>query len=201
MAQRYRYLKALFLLALVLGIASLGISVIRSMQKAKLASLEDGIAALQEETVPMRFMVLSRNGTTLSVRLKFYNLAGDEFAAMDTELEGEQLYLDFLAVPYGKTWIAFPDRVFTELVAPEAGLDLQPLVAPAMGPRTYTGGSLDGRALIEIGTLYSALQSGQPVHGAFGNAVHDIAQLGSFRVGQVYKIVIRKKGGLEILEE
>lgn len=201
MARRFGFLRALVLIALVLGLASLAIGVIRSMQRAKLASLEDGIAALQEETVPLRFMVLSRDGGRLKVRLKFYNLAGDEVAALDAELAGSQLYLDFLAVPYGSSWLAFPERAFTERVAPELGVDLGAVAAPGMGPLTYTGGALDGRALIEIGKLYHELKSGHSPQGAFGNAVHDIAELGPFREGAVYRVVIRKKGGLEIMEE
>jgi hypothetical protein len=35
----------------------------------------------------------------------------------------------------------------------------------------------------------------------FGNAVHDVKEFKSFLKGQVYKIVVHTKGGIEVLED
>jgi hypothetical protein len=192
-------------------------------QRGRIASMEENILALQDETVPLRFMVSARAEGRLSLRLRLYDLAGVEYASGDYELEGELLFLDFLAAPFGQSWLAFPYRIFTERVAPAQGLDLSALVMPgysapgesgaagaaqsgggsadAFLPLSHAGGPFDEAGLAELGRLYAALLGGEPVKGSFGNAVHDLAELRRFELGAVYKVVVRKKGGIEVMEE
>ncbi|TFG84491.1 MAG: hypothetical protein E4H20_03005 [Spirochaetales bacterium] len=195
------FLKFLLVLILVAMAGWAGITTILSAQRSRIASLEEGIAALQAETVPVRFMIMGRDSGMLRVRFRFYDLAGDEFASLERELPGDQLFIDFLEAPRGGSWLAFPFRIFTDTVAPVDGLDLFSVVQPADWPRTYAGGSFDADALAELGKLYADLIAGRDVRGSFGNAVHDVAQLRSFTPGLVYRVVVRTKGGIEIIEE
>ncbi|HAE22612.1 MAG TPA: hypothetical protein DCG47_09870 [Spirochaetaceae bacterium] len=216
----YGLLKALFLLALLAALAYGSFYLLTRAQRGRIASLEESILALQEETVPLRFMVLKRAEGRLSLRLRLYDLAGAEYASREYELEGELLFLDFLAAPYGQAWLAFPYRIFTERVAPAQGLDLAALVMPGYSPalaagaapasarntsplypQSHAGGSFDEAGLAELGRLYAALLDGGQVKGAFGNAVHDLAELRRFELGAVYRVVVRKKGGIEVIEE
>jgi hypothetical protein len=68
-------------------------------------------------------------------------------------------------------------------------------------PLSHAGGPFDEAGLAELGRLYAALLGGEPVKGSFGNAVHDLAELRRFELGAVYKVVVRKKGGIEVMEE
>ncbi len=206
------FLKALFILGLVAALAYGSFYLLTRAQRGRIASLEESILALQEETVPLRFMVSKRADGRLGLRLRLYDLAGVEYASGDYELEGELLFLDFLAAPYGQAWLAFPYRIFTERVAPAQGLDIAALVMPGAAaggarsadplyPQSHAGGPFDAAGLAELGRLYAALLAGEPVKGSFGNAVHDLAELRRFELGSVYKVVVRKKGGIEVLEE
>ncbi len=204
------FLKALFIIALVAGAAYASFYLLTRAQRGRIAGLEESILALQDETVPLRFMIVKRAEGRLSLRLRLYDLAGGEYASGDYELEGELLFIDFLAAPHGQAWLAFPYRIFTERVAPAQGLDLSALVMPgytASGaaspllPRSHGGGPFDEAGLAELGRLYAALLKGEPIKGSFGNAVHDLAELRRFEPGSVYKLVVRKKGGIEVIEE
>lgn len=190
-----------FILLLLAAAAYGAFSLVTAMQRGRIASLEDAILALQAETVPLRFMVTERSDGRLNLRYRLYDLAGEEYAAAELSLQGETLYLDFLALPRGDAWLAFPYRIFTERVAPAAGAPLSDAVMPEGRPMSHRGGPFDDAALLELGRLYAALLSGEPIRGAFGNAVHDLAELRRFELGVVYKVVARKKGGIEIIEE
>lgn len=221
-------LKALFIFAALAALAYGSFYLLTRAQRGRIASLEESIVALQEETVPLRFMVGDRADGRLSLRLRLYDIAGVEYASGDYELEGELLFLDFLAAPFGQSWLAFPYRIFTERVAPARGLDLSALVMPGYSsagtaeaspstakddagasargaypsyPQSHAGGPFDEAGLAELGRLYAALLGGEPVKGSFGNAVHDLAELRRFELGAVYKVVVRKKGGIEVMEE
>jgi hypothetical protein len=41
----------------------------------------------------------------------------------------------------------------------------------------------------------------ETLKGYFGNLVHDIERMSTFKTGIVYKIVVRAKGGIEVLED
>lgn len=190
------------LVLLLLAAAAYGaFSLVTALQRGRIATLEDSILALQAETVPLRFMVTERRDGRIDLRYRLYDLAGEEYAAAELSLQGETLYLDFLALPRGDAWLAFPYRIFTERVAPAAGAPLFDAVMGEGRPRSHRGGPFGEAELLELGRLYAALIAGEPVRSAFGNAVHDLAELRRFELGVVYKVVARKKGGIEILEE
>ncbi|HAP43909.1 MAG: hypothetical protein A2087_12065 [Spirochaetes bacterium GWD1_61_31] len=188
-------------LLIVAILAAGGFYAYTRLQETHIVSLEDSIANLQAEVVPLRFMILSRQADSLTVRIRFYNLAGEEFGMLETTLPGHELFVDFLAAPYRDSWLAFPVLLFTESIAPANGIELKTIVAPNGQPLTYSGGAFGEAALGQLAEVYQALLSGQPVKGAFGNAVHDIAELETFSPGLVYKAVIRTKGGIEIIED
>lgn len=191
----------LFFLACVFLVLACGLKFLGKHQAEKISRLEKAIGELKEETVPIRFMILSHDDGSLRFRLRFYNLAGEEMGMQEMSLPGRQLYLDFFALPMDKSWLALPYRVFTESIAPAEGVLLSRWTIPGLIPLNYSGGPFDSQALEELGKTYLELLAGGEVRGSFGNAVHDIAELGNFRLEQVYRVVVRKKGGIEILED
>jgi hypothetical protein len=195
------FIKAVLAIALIAAAAAGILYGLKHIQTLKLRALEDGIAALESETVPLRFKILSRDGRGVSLRIRLYDLAGKEVGMTEATLPGRQAFFDFLTVSRDGAWLAFPYRLFSEELAPADGIDLSPLVAPAGLPLTYGGGSLNAEALEELGAIYGDLLSGKAPRSYFGNAVHDVAELGAFSLDAVYKVVVRKKGGIEIMED
>ncbi|MBU0935560.1 MAG: hypothetical protein KKI09_09960 [Spirochaetes bacterium] len=194
-------LKLLLVLVLAAGTVAVVLYLTGDWQEKKIVSLETAIAGLQEEYVPLRFMVVSRDPASITLRVRLYNLAGTELGMVETSLPGKELSIDFLVVPLHQSWAVFPVRIFTDAMAAETGITLDSIVAPAGLPLTYAGGSFDEEQLAELGKLYTSLLAGENVPGAYGNAVHDVKELRRFELGQVYRIVVRKKGGIEILED
>ncbi|MBP7264396.1 MAG: hypothetical protein KBB32_09480 [Spirochaetia bacterium] len=189
---------ALAALAALLWLAA---GAILAVQRARIGELERQIASLTAETVPIRFMVESRSDDRLTVSFAFLNLAGTEYARTTATVRGTSLFVDLLVVPYGDAWLAFPYRAFGELEAPADGVEFGGLVMKDGLPRSHEGGPFDHGSLAELGRLYAAYLAGAQPAGAFGSAVHDVASLGRFKLGVPYRVVARKAGGIEILED
>jgi len=98
-------------------------------QRQKIAYLEGLSSRLRSESVPLKFMILSREGGEIKARLRFYDLSGREVAVMEKSWPGSQLYVDMLLVPIrsekgaekADSWLAFPYRVFTDTVSAASG--------------------------------------------------------------------------------
>ena len=86
--------------AIVVAVAAFGLVWgLDRWQQRQLDQLSAAIASLQAETVPLRFMIIDRSADTVTVRVRFYNLADQEIAMLETTLAGQQLFFDFLAAP------------------------------------------------------------------------------------------------------
>ena len=68
-------------------------------QKEKIARLEDLAGRLRAESVPVKFMILSRDFAGIKARLRIYDLAGREVAIVERTWPGSSLYIDMLLVP------------------------------------------------------------------------------------------------------
>ena len=92
-------------------------------------ALEAVAAGLKAETVPVRFMILGREGGRISARIKLYDLGGNELAVLEKDWPGSTLYIDVLMVPArrdrdsgkAQAWLAFPYRLFTDKLAAASG--------------------------------------------------------------------------------
>jgi hypothetical protein len=201
----------------------------RSGQKERIAGLEALSARLTVETVPMRFMVVSRDEAGLRARIKLYDLAGKELVLVEKALPGKELYLDFLLSPLpGESgsearWLAFPYRIFTDELPAAQGVLLLDSYEVSGFPSIYDGqapgdkplGPGERKALAAVfararrsGGASGKADTAAPVDYAaprheadFGSAVHDVSALSRFEVGVVYKVVCRAKGGIEVMED
>jgi hypothetical protein len=188
-----------------------------SAQKEKIAYLEDLSAKLRSETVPVKFMVLSREGGQVKVRLKLYDLSGKEVAVMEKAWAGKELYVDVLLIPArseklsakADSWLAFPYRIFTDELAAAKGTLLFDAYDSGGFPEVMRGvawGAKDEAALRSAfaqarRSAEKGLPAADSASGSFGSAVHEASRLASFEEGVVYKVVCRVKGGVEILED
>jgi hypothetical protein len=188
-------------------------------QKEKIARLEDLAGRLESESVPLKFMILSRDSDGIKARIRIYDLAGKDIAIVERVWPGSSLFVDMLLVPlvskdrvYGPaqtSWLAFPYRIFTDKVSPASGTLLFDAYEAEGFPRVLDGVEWSGPERAAIISAFKAARdgaaAGEPATassaGAFGAAVHEAAGVSRLEEGVVYKVVCRVKGGVEIMEE
>jgi hypothetical protein len=186
-------------------------------QKQKIAYLEGLSTHLRSETVPLKFMVLSRDNGEIKARLKLYDLSGREVAVMEKSWPGSELYVDMLLLPIrsemgaetADSWLAFPYRIFTDSLSAASGTLLFETYDSAGFPEVFRGAAWGAKDEATIKAAFaearklaaSGLPASDSVKGSFGSAVHEVPKLSRFELGVVYKIVCRVKGGVEIMED
>jgi len=186
-------------------------------QKQKIAYLEGISTRLRSETVPLKFMILSREGGEIKARVKLYDLAGREVAAIEKTWPGAELYVDMLLLPVrskkgiegADSWLAFPYRIFTDTVSAASGTLLFEAYDSAGFPEVFRGAEWGAKEEAALKAAFasarklasSGLPASDSVKGAFGSAVHEVSKLSRFEEGLVYKVVCRVKGGVEIMED
>lgn len=195
------------------------------LQKRRIVYLENLSARLSSETVPVKFMILSREGGQIKARLRLYDLAGRELAVVEKSWPGRELYIDMLLVPTqtgpasssasktgpgtSQAWLAFPYRVFTDSLPAASGTLLFDDYESAGFPEVLGGVEWSARERASLKSLFAAarrnaargLPASDSVKGAYGSAVHEAATLSHFDLATVYKVVCRVKGGVEIVED
>jgi hypothetical protein len=188
-----------------------------SSQKERIALLESASSKLKSETVPIKFMVLSREGGQIKARIKLYDLAGGEVAVIEKSWPGKELYIDMLLEPVRTareskepdSWIAFPYRIFTDELSAASGSLLFDAYDGGGFPEVLGGAEWSPAERLAISTAFadarrkaaSGLPAADASQGVFGSAAHEISGISSFEVGIVYKVVCRVKGGIEIAED
>jgi hypothetical protein len=194
----------------------------RAGQGKRIADLESLSARLTAETVPLRFMVVSRGTEGIRARIRLYDLSGKEVALLERTLSGKELYFDFLlsslppsAGGAGETrWLAFPYRIFTDAIPAVGGILLVDSYDRSGFPAVFDGGGFGPGEIAAVEAVFErarkAASAGAPAAGAlagrsgtgeYGSAVHEISSLATFSEGVVYRIVCRAKGGIEIMED
>jgi len=188
-----------------------------SSQRQRITYLEGLSTRLRAETIPLKFMVISRDGGEIRARVKIYDLAGREVAALEKAWPGSQLYIDILLFPIrsekdagnADSWLAFPYRIFTDKLPASSGTILFDAYDDGGFPEVLGGMDLSaGERAAVISSFAAARRSagaGSPAtegaKGAFGSAVHEVSELSRFEVGTVYRVICRIKGGVEIMED
>jgi hypothetical protein len=191
---------------------------VEQLQKEKIAYLENLSARLSSETVPVKFMILSRDEGQLKAKLKLYDLSGREIAAIEKSWEGSTLYVDMLMLPFSSesagaekadSWLALPYRVFTDKVGAAAGTLLFDSYDSQGFPEVLRGVEWKAKEAKAIREAFAkarrlaakGLPASDSVQGGYGSAVHEVAKLTAFEPDIVYRVLCRVKGGVEILEE
>jgi hypothetical protein len=188
------------------------------MQKQRIAHLEGLAERLKSETVPVKFMVLSRDGGQIKARVKLFDLSGKEVTAIEKSWPGSELYVDILLLPFSSSgeregradeWLALPYRLFTDSLPAASGTFLFDAYEVGGFPEVLRGIDWKPAEAAAIKAAYSkarkraakGLPAADSSEGSFGSAVHEAARIASFEQGVVYKVVCRVKGGVEIAEE
>lgn len=189
-------------------------------QEEKITELEAEIKYLKSEHVPLRFKVIERAEEEVTVGIKFYDAQnrvlaqqlpnGQRSDLIVHTLPGQELSFDFFVVPISnKRYIAFPYRLYTESIAPKDGITLTSYYNRQSFPQIFYYDSIDNSSRQGLQALFHKIEKGlknndmksiYDEEGLFGNMVHDLAGIQDFQEGQVYKIVARTKGGVEVME-
>ncbi len=186
-------------------------------QKTEIARLEQLAERLRSETVPLKFMIVKKSESDITVRLRLYDLAGGEISIVERTLPGRSIFIDMLLVPLvspgggmasQRSYLAFPYRIFTDTTSPASGTLLFDAYDRKGFPRVLDGvqwTSAERAAIVSaFGAVRAEAAKGEPASaaaGAFGSAVHESLDFSRFDEGVVYKVVCRLRGGVEILED
>jgi hypothetical protein len=207
----------IIVLSLTLG-GYLWVQSVEKLQKEKIAYLEGLSERLRSETVPLKFMILSREEGQIKARFKFYDLSGREVATIEKAWSGAELYVDMLLIPFSSesekadrpdSWLALPYRIFTDSLPAASGTLLFETYDDRGFPGVLRGAAWKPKEEAVIKSAYAralklasrGLPAADSKDGSYGSAVHEAAKVASFEPGVVYKVVCRVKGGVEILEE
>ncbi len=196
-------LKVLFILIIIIAAIVFGYFRLIEYQKETIKKLEDKIALLKEEHIPIRFKIIEKTSDSISLVVKFYNADNEEINKLETKLAGQELSFDFYVVPVKDRYVAFPSKLFTNRIAAVDGIPFYALYDIEGFPQVFETKNIDLDLKKGLQDLFQQIKTGQvdSIEHSFGNMVHDIKDLKSFMPDMVYSIVCHTKGGIEIVEE
>lgn len=194
---------SLLILLLLAGAVWQLFSKLTEKQEARIATLEEAAQSLKESWVPLRFQVTRRETDSFRVKVKLYDLDDEAVGEKSWTLPGGEFFIDFMTVPAGDDlYVSFPQAVFTDTLPPSKGKDLYSLYNRDGSPGIYEGGDLPPEVQNALDGVFQTLLRGErAAETDFGNVIHDIQRVRAFREGYVYRVVCRRKGGIEVVEE
>ncbi len=134
--------------------------------------------------------------------IKFYNSEKKEINSIKKTLNGQELSFDFYVVPVKDKYVAFPSKIFTDKIAPENGLSLYDYYDKNSYPEIFHHSEINQELYDGLKDIFQKIKKNEldSINNHFGNMVHDIKEFKSFLPENVYAIVTRTKGGIEIIE-
>ena len=195
--------KFLLILIILVAVAYFVFQEFTGYQERKIKSLEEKIALLKEEHVPLRFRISEKTADSVVLTIKFYNANNKEINSLNTSLPGQELSFDFQVVPIKGKYVAFPSKLFSNVIAPVNGITLFQFYDNNGFPGVFYSDSIDQDLKVGLTNLFAKVKTGQTdsIKNQFGNMVHDVKDIKSFMPDIVYSIICHTKGGIEIIEE
>ncbi|MBN1253326.1 MAG: DUF2304 domain-containing protein [Bacteroidales bacterium] len=172
-------------------------------QKNKIKLLEENIALLKEENIPLKFKISEKTNDSITLTIKLYNADNKEINEIKQKLSGQELSFDFYVVQIKDKYVAFPSKIFTDKIAAADGINLYGYYDRNSYPEIFYHTDINKDVYDGLQDIFTKIKAGQldSINNYFGNMVHDIKEFKSFLPGNVYSIVTRTKGGIEIIEE
>ncbi len=204
-----KLLKPLIWIVLIVAIIAAGIFVLNKLvnwQEIRIKKLNEEISSLKEVITPIRYKVINKKDSILTVAVKFYDLDGTQIGKTQKfKLKGNTVSFDFYVVQFGSQYIAFPYKIFTDLISPENGTVIYKYYEQNKYPMIYYSQNSNKAFKQGIKALYEKIKSGdiQDMKNIFGNMVQNHPKADSSRIdNSTYKIVIHKNvGSIKIEEE
>ena len=188
-------------------------------QEVKISNLQNMIAELEEEYVPLRFE-MTGSGDGKSVNVSFLDLNGSVIREKEIDVNGTEAHFDFKVIELppvkdsdSQQFMFFPYKFYSEKTAPEDGLSLYDLYNKSGFPAIYTGfeKSLSTENYIykneytqKLSETFGCIlnEETEKLSGFFGNAVHDANNIFEFKKGYTYSLVCHPHtGAIEVRRE
>jgi hypothetical protein len=174
-------------------------------QEKKIQQLNEEIAFLKQEVMPIRYTIISKNGKNITVGVKFYDLDGNQISKQRFTMEGNTVSFEFYVIKFDKGYIAFPVKIYTDLIAPEKGTSLFEYYEKNNFPQIYYS-KKSSKAFNEgIVALFEKIKNNdfEDMDNVFGNMVQNHPKADTSKIDEdiAYKIIIHTKGGIEIIED
>ena len=173
-------------------------------QEQKIKDLENEISFLKEETIPVRYKIISQQNDEIEVSVKFYDLDGQKITKQRYKMQGTVVSFDFYVVKMGDKYIAFPYKIFTDKIEPENGIFLYENYENEGFPMIFYSKNSSKLFSEGIEALYNKIKEEdiEDIDNIFGNMVQNAPQTMQNGIeGTIYKIVVHTKGGIELIEE
>jgi len=203
-----KFLKPLIIIILVLVVIASAVYFLflqTKSQEEKIAQLNEQIAFLKAETLPIRFKVISRQDDETTVLVKFYNLEEKEVAKQEFTLKGKLISFDFIVVKFDKGYIAFPSKIFSEEIKASEGVVLFDYYLKNNFPMTYYKKDASKEYNEGIIALFEKISSNdiEGFSDIFGSMVQNNSSTvnNNRDIDVWYKIVVHTAGGIEIIED
>ena len=89
--------------------------------------MQTEISALKEELIPVRFKILDKTDSSVTVEMRFYDADDKEISIKKLRMNGTELTFDFNVVKMknnrkSDTYLFFPEKVFTDRIPPADGI-------------------------------------------------------------------------------
>ena len=174
-------------------------------QTEKIILLEKQIDMLKTEQSPIRFKITERKDGKITVVVKFYDIEEKKIKSFKETMEGDELSFDFFVFKSENKskHISFPYKIYTDKIAPDNGKIITSYYNKNGFPQIFHSKNMDKNLNKTLVSIFEKMNS-QNISSEddyFGNMVHDISGMKSYKVGSVYKIITHTKGGIEVIEE
>ena len=179
----------------------------------KIIRLEERIAFMKEECVPLRFEVLKHKDSEIEVELAAYDcLTGRKTGESRVfSLRGEELFVDFQIIRLSDDdFVFFPSGLYTDIMAMEDAEKLFSLYDENGFPSIYRG-LIDGlpedeqkELELQLSQYFAMIKEGWQgsSSGQYGTSVHDLKSVEKYKKGFTYKVLCHPHtGGMEIVKE
>ncbi len=170
-------------------------------QDKKIEQLNNEIARLKQETVPIRYKIKDYDDTSITVVVKFYDLDSNLINKHSFTMKGTTVSFDFQVVKFQNGHIAFPVKIFTDKIAPEKGIELYKYYEKGGFPEVYYSKSSSKKFNDGIEIIYDKIKNNDIEDlEVFGSMVQNSIP-GARKDNDVYKIIVHTKGGIEIRKD
>ncbi len=172
-------------------------------QEKKIANLENKIELLKAEQTPVRFKITDRKSDSFTVAIKFFDADDNVIKRIEKKYKGTELSVDFLEFPVKDRYVAFPYKMYSDEMTPDSGDILFPHYDNAGFPQIFNYKDIDNDLKNGLQILFSKIKENDinPESTYFGNMVHDLKGVKTYKEDVVYKIIVHTKGGIEVVED
>jgi len=207
----------LILIFFVLNFSSC--SLIQKRQKKKITNLEEMISELQSETIPLKFKVQKNSNNEIELIIFFLDLNGNIIRQEPITIQGKELHFDFQVIELhnntkakkseqiiSKQYLFYPYKIYTDIIPPIDGIKLCPYYQENGFPAIYKGfESYLSDKNMKFKNAYEQKMTQtfeyvlnedlENLTNQFGNAVHDMKEISSFKKGYTYSLVCKTHTG------